>query len=1321
MKSPTLPMLLARRLEPIIEADRTVRGFKYLAAACLAGVTALALWHSLPATQPGWGLILAAYAGFILVAAGGAWLVLRREMDVRRLVKEVESEHPELQAALLTALEVPGQDGVSRYLHERVVKDVVRHGITHDWMGNRRRRELALWKSVGMMAVLALMGMQVLCLLPRSQARPSLVEEKALEQAKPVVGPLEVEVRPGDVEIERGTRLVVEARFNGGVPESVDAVLTADREGGAERQRVPMRAGVESTAFGGVLTRIDEDGFYKVTFGSGSSKAFKITTYVHPALVQSDAVITPPAYTGQPVKEVKKTQTVTALEGSRIKFRIRVNKPVAQAELYGEDKQSIPLVATRDDPLLLEGVMEPVATQRYRLHLVDAQERSNKQPPWFKVSILADQPPKVEVVFPKRDLVVSPIQEVPLEAKVWDDLGVQKAGAVFMLGDETREVPLTPGGLEGRKNHELKTMMELETLKAEPRQLLSYYVWAEDHTRGGTARRTQSDMFFAEVRHFEDIFREGESPGGGEGQQQGGGSPATRLGKLQKEVVNATWKVAREAGKGRSFEQLSNDMGVLKESQDLARQQAQEAVGETDDAEIKAALEDALKAMTEASGVLEKGITEKNLQANTDALRPERRALEALHRAQSREHRVMRNQQASSSGASSQSQERQLMQLELKQQDKRYEEEKAAGQEQTAEQQENLQVLARLKELARRQEALAEKIKDLENQLQQARTDDQREELQQQLKRLQEEQEELLKDLDELKERMDQPENQATMAEQKEQLDEAREQAREAAEQLAQQQTGGAASAATKAKENLEKVRDQFREKTSRQFAEEMKQLKEQAAALASSQQALGEELTEGATKPGPEPGKDLAEELERRLQETQAARKVDAQREALGQLLEQMRKLSEQSEASEPLLSDALHDAMRKAHASGIDEALAEARALSQFGRNADAQAEERKAARGVEELKQSVDRAAESVLGSETESLRMARAELDRLLDAAKKDLGEQLPGESEPAAEGRQAGSQRGGQTRRPGEQDPGRKSLAGQSGREQSAGEEATSQGSGKSRETDAEKSLTENKDGQSVNERDAPAPGSEASGGREPGKEAEGQRGQMAAGNLGRQEDGEAEQPGGNSPGQRAGEPAVSATAQAGAQGQSGGGAGQMSGREPQGWQQASAADQGQGRASNPQGGRSGRAPSGGGESSAGGSSSGGGDGGWFFDDAAVATQEGTITGSGYEEWADRLRRVEEALTAPELRQQAARVQDNARNLRFDARRNDLPPQSDQVQMQIIQPLAELRDRVMEELSKKEASNPLAPLDRDPVPHRFREQVRRYYTELGTGK
>ena len=127
-------------------------------------------------------------------------------------------------------------------------------------------------------------------------------------------------------------------------------------------------------------------------------------------------------------------------------------------------------------------------------------------------------------------------------------------------------------------------------------------------------------------------------------------------------------------------------------------------------------------------------------------------------------------------------------------------------------------------------------------------------------------------------------------------------------------------------------------------------------------------------------------------------------------------------------------------------------------------------------------------------------------------------------------------------------------------------------------------------------------------------------------------------------------------------------------------------------------------------------------GGWFFNnEVEIAQNDNPITGANYDQWSDRLRRVEEALTSPELRSQAAHVLDNAREMRTDWRRNNLPPQSDTVRMHVVQPLVELRNRVAEELARRESGNPLSPLDRDPVPHRYRELVRQYYKELGEGK
>ena len=62
--------------------------------------------------------------------------------------------------------------------------------------------------------------------------------------------------------------------------------------------------------------------------------------------------------------------------------------------------------------------------------------------------------------------------------------------------------------------------MELEQIDAEPDQLVSYHFWAEDTGPDGNVRRVSSDMYFAEIRHFEEIFRQGQQPTSQQQRQQ---------------------------------------------------------------------------------------------------------------------------------------------------------------------------------------------------------------------------------------------------------------------------------------------------------------------------------------------------------------------------------------------------------------------------------------------------------------------------------------------------------------------------------------------------------------------------------------------------------------------------------------------------------------------------------------------------------------------------------------------------------------------------------------------------------------------------------
>ncbi|MBB5035808.1 hypothetical protein [Prosthecobacter dejongeii] len=1332
--------ILKAKLDELQARLRTIQNHRHAAIVTLGTASGIALLHAgnlTPRSSLGWLALFVTLPTFFILLS--LWLRPWKKWDHRSIARLVESRFPELNALLLTATEnlnTLGEENRNVFT-QRVLEQAVDQGARQDWVSvltQRQQRWAQGLNYVGTFALFIMVTVATLWHRDRIAERQSNQEIAKKDTPAAAAAPtFAVTLTPGDVEIERGSRVIVEATFAQDVPP--EASLVVSELDGAVRERLPMRLTVDGQIFGGLIARVDADAHYHVEFQGGRSQQHRLTTFVYPALVRADVKITPPAYTGLPVKEVKNTLKVTAMEGSTLDFIFQVSGPVKEAELFGEDKTILPLKPSPTDPTQLIATMKAEKTQRWRLHLVDAQERANKNPPWLSVKVQSNQLAKIEVVFPKRDIQVSAIQELPVEAKVWDDLGVTQSGVSFSLAGQSKEVVFKHGPTAPAKKQDVRELLALEHESAQPRQLVSYHFWAEDKGPQGEVRRAMSDMFFADVRHFEDIFREAEAPPPEPGEPKKE-TNLDKLVKLEKEIVNATWKLIRDANAGRTMEAASPDVSVVQESQNLALEQTKELMEKAEDPEIRNTLTEAWKSMKDAQSPLTQAAEEKKRASLNQALTFEQSALEWLHRAQSREHSVMRqNQPSQSASASEQSQQNQIMNLELKQQEQRYEEEKKASPEQTAEQQENLQVLNRLKELARRQEALAEKMKELQKQLDKAQSEEEKQELANQLKRLQDEQEQLLRDVDDLQERMDTSENTSNLAEAKDQLEQTREQVMDAAEKLKQQQLAEAANAATRAQRELEAMQEDFKQKTAKRFTDEMTQVRQQARSVAEAQKKISEALENQKT---PKAGSDTSAALEKVLDGSQIARQIEDQASQVKDLLENMRRLSEQAEGNNPLLHRRLYEAVRDAQTGGLEENLEEARLQSRYGNRSEAQDAERQANTTVTQLQQNVEKAAESVLGSETESLRLARSELDKLIEGIQQEEGK---GESEgqgsqqgQAGQGRQtaANAPEGSADIRSAATQPVRNesSIASNNPKSPTTPNQPSENGQG---------SQPNQKDGQATAQAPSektpkPGEGPDSTGGQK-GEQPSGDPGnpipQMAQGQGGQSGQKPSEGPNGsqdpttpggqgvqglaNSPEGSADTPVRNASSNApanpNAPNQPNG-----PGNSPNNKGGKTLAN---GNASTPSAGRnlSGNDRRSSYPQATGADRSGGA---FFFDETAEQTDRSPLTGSGYQEWADRLRNVEELLTQPQLRNEAAKVLDNARALRIDHERNNLAPQSDHLGMCITQPLVELRNRVAEELARRDPANPTVPVDRDPVPPAFRDLVKRYYQELGHG-
>ncbi len=1294
-------------------------------ALCWAAAALLSFLLLLVERLSGWalsfapGLILA--SGLIAAVTIGVWQ-LRRPVDWRELARQIETRHPQLEGRLLTAVQQDARGDELNYLQQRLIDEVLQDSRQNDWAEAIPASRLALaqtahWTALGLFAL-------TLWNLPRTHSN-SLVAR---------ISDFSIAVNPGDTTLERGSSLVVMARFTGAVPPGAELVIAQPPVAGT--RRIPLVKSLADPIFGGSVPEVATNLVYHVRYAGRRTRDFHVTVFDYPRLEHADANITYPDYTGQSPKRIENTRRLSAVEGSSIDVKLKLNKPVVAARLVAKDndRSVLPLTIESDRAAAALKQFRLLVSKTYDLQLVDAAGRTNKVPAQFVFDALTNRRPELRLAAPRGDLRPSAIEEIVFEGTVWDDFGVRDFGLAYASpGQEVRWVELG-SAVPAQEKRSFQYVLRLEDIGVQPDELLTWFAWAEDTGPDGKLRRTETDLYFAEVRPFEEVFREGQQPDGqSSGPQE---SQSGKLVELQKKILSATWNLQRQQGISVSSERkisipgknnpdkpaaqprssappqslkgarqaqrifglhglsdryfgqpatpslrtpsspgtnsatlepsppgtrplsYQDDAATLRDSQSQALEQAEAAASDARDPRAQALWTATVREM-------ERALEHLNQATNSPeplpaALTSEQSAYQALLKLQEHEYQVVRNRKGNRGGGNNDRWQQQLEQMDLAKSEDRYETQRQAQKPQNHQFREQLQVMNRLQELARRQQDFNDRLKELQTALQEARTEQEREEIRRRLKRLQEEEQQMLADVDELRQRMDRPENQSRMAEERKQLEQTREELQRAAQASSQGTASQALAAGTRAQRQLQQMRDQMRQESSNQFSDDLRQMRTEARELARQQEDLVKQLV--AENGGQRKSLSDAvptEDLVNRLAQ---------QKQRMTNLVERATQVSQQAEEPEPLLSRQLYDTVRKfaqenlknvqeaqdelinrrLMSSGLYDVLKDAsnqdgpklleltsELLRQNFRGPAAETAQR--AQGtIEQLKKGIQRAAESILGDDFESLRLAREELEQLTQQLAREMAQAQAGDTSTNL-APELGPQTGTLSRSSSQFTP-RQDSSAEAGGEQRAGEQKRRDQAG--RPTD---SGSQAQDAQQEGQADR---GGQSSDSQQVGTAGGGRPGAVPAASA-----------------QRGGPPS----------GEQDGG-----GNTSRDWLRSF-------------------------------------DRSWN-DDRLL--QGGPITGGAFGPWSDRLREVEELIDFSDLRHQVATARERARLLRQTLKSERKKPDWAVVQLQVMKPLIEVRDRIADELARRESADALVPIDRDPVPIRYSDLVRRYYEELG---
>ncbi|MGH7137476.1 MAG: hypothetical protein ACREHD_17160, partial [Pirellulales bacterium] len=316
---------LGQQLEKVSARFRRVRFWRGLALAWLVaattGLTLLGLRQGLGWQGPSDVAIVLVVAALLALIFG--WLAHVSARDYHAVAEQIEAAHPELRSCLLAALEQRPTLAGGRFgfLQDRVICQALNHAYGHGWATTVPSSRI-----VGALAANGVAFVLLVCVIaglasPRVSRR-SLATSLGEGQALPA-DQLAVTVEPGDTEVERGSSLLVLARFRG--PQPAEATLVYQPSGG-ETPRINMAKSLDDPVFGGRIAAIDGPLDYHVELANSVSQTYHVTVFEYPRLVRADARLSYPEYTGLEPKLVQDVRTISAVEGTELTLVCHLNK-----------------------------------------------------------------------------------------------------------------------------------------------------------------------------------------------------------------------------------------------------------------------------------------------------------------------------------------------------------------------------------------------------------------------------------------------------------------------------------------------------------------------------------------------------------------------------------------------------------------------------------------------------------------------------------------------------------------------------------------------------------------------------------------------------------------------------------------------------------------------------------------------------------------------------------------------------------------------------------------------------------------------------------
>ncbi|MCM8539485.1 MAG: hypothetical protein NE328_04370 [Lentisphaeraceae bacterium] len=826
------------------------------------------------------------------------------KLSRQQVAVKVEEAKPELMDAYACAVgiaEKGGPDGPIEEALTRQVKSKFQNGEITDIIVPGYLKQGIIFTATALTALLIWFA------LGSPLTKAALFHVRA--SGNPILAG--VSVKPGNVSLPQGKDLRVEAEIKRG-----EEAASIEYNMGGKWQTLEM-FNEGNGLFSAVIYGVEGNFQYKVVTPDVSSDEFSVNVFLEPQIKEFRLTVKPPSYMKRPDYSITEFKDLVVPENSTVEIELLTNKECKA--LIVEDNVPTPFASQFTEKHSY--TFKALATHNYSINLNDSEGYSSISKP-FKISIVKDMPPHIEITKPAKDLKKYKTDIVQLEINALDDFGLEKVSLHIEFSsdikgkfiNDKRVVEVFAAKGEKTLEKDLFHDINLKAEAAKEGDFISYYVTAIDN-KEPIPQTSRSKIYFIEVRPDNSDVQKNEDEQEGEGEQQE--LSVDDLIALQKDLIRKTIEIRGRSPKVENEdsyelsdtdkEQLPTDTFTLrkkvKEKAEKILEEVKKSNGITEpvkdlDAELAEYMAPIGNYFNEAMAALKTAEEVLNNNALDEGMRLYNKS---LHNFIKIAIELDKNKQKQKS-KSKEPQEPQQQQDEEKQEDER------------------------LADMLEKLEELEEKQKDLNKEL---KKDDKEELAQEQMQKEMQEQKEKMEKLAEELEEMKQ--NDAA-----EQMQQAAQQQQQAAQQQQEGNSEGAQQDSQQAQKSLENASDEIKRAMRDKARQKLQQLSKKLDKTIEKQNDINDK-TSGVEDPKSAEGKSELADLKKKQDEVQ---------KEIQDVMDQLGAAANELDEKYPEVAEALRESREFASNQGIQRRLKRSSNALHYKRKEAAEREQQEAA---------------------------------------------------------------------------------------------------------------------------------------------------------------------------------------------------------------------------------------------------------------------------------------------------------------------------------------------------------------------------------------